>query len=583
MPIGNLGRNPNVNASIPPAPPLPSQTDGAKGGSQLISSTGPLGSRALFTPVRGSVADSVDNRASSDVPGLPVNPMRLAASEITLNDGFEVLHDHGPLDTLNRQIGSSVFHVETQEDGKHIAVGQRNGVETTVVLSDQEYASLQAIDANGKGKFVFTGGRGGSGHAMVTVASDITEARQRILELLEPKGTGESKGAGESKGTGESKGAGESKELNSGAGSTTETQTSTSSSTSTSSLRSDPKLWLALGTITAGLVGLAATGISQALALTPEPDDPTTSDPDAAASTAEAAAKDQLTKEAFQDPNNQKVNIDENGNAIPSGELKDDVVAQIAEQAKAAGEQAKQEAIESNAQVQKRYDDQQAKRQEELKVSSGAGYGLSGALILGGGIGAVVTAALHRKNQPVENKTTTTTTTTTTSAGAGAGAGTGTVENKAENKTTNDTSVQGAQGNADTSGPEGGTASSRRNSVTSTSSDTSSTDTVVNPYADVNVSVNDSQISGRNSEVPVQNEGGANSVIYSTVQHRPQDAPDRGTRLLGNPGAGIQQAYKQLSLSGGLRHGMGGLTGGSDSAPSASNNPPPLPGSNRFV
>ncbi len=99
---------------------------------------------------------------------------------------------------------------------------------------------------------------------------------------------------------------------------------------------------------------MAATGIAQAVALTPEPDDPITTDPDAAANTAEAAAKDQLTKEAFQNPDNQKVNIDENGNAIPSGELKDDVVAQIAEQAKAAGEQARQEAIESNSQAQQK-------------------------------------------------------------------------------------------------------------------------------------------------------------------------------------------------------------------------------------
>lgn len=40
MPIGNLGHNPNVNNSIPPAPPLPSQTDGAGGRGQLINSTG---------------------------------------------------------------------------------------------------------------------------------------------------------------------------------------------------------------------------------------------------------------------------------------------------------------------------------------------------------------------------------------------------------------------------------------------------------------------------------------------------------------------------------------------------------------
>lgn len=140
------------------------------------------------------------------------------------------------------------------------------------------------------------------------------------------------------------------RESNSGAENTTETQTSTS----TSSLRSDPKLWLALGTVATGLIGLAATGIVQALALTPEPDSPTTTDPDAAASATETATRDQLTKEAFQNPDNQKVNIDELGNAIPSGVLKDDVVANIEEQAKAAGEEAKQQAIENNAQAQKK-------------------------------------------------------------------------------------------------------------------------------------------------------------------------------------------------------------------------------------
>ncbi|OVD14018.1 Tir N-terminal domain-containing protein, partial [Escherichia coli] len=74
MPIGNLGHNPNVNNSILPAPPLPSQTDGAGARGQLINSTGPLGSRALFTPVRNSRADSGDN-LSMGFPGLPVIPM----------------------------------------------------------------------------------------------------------------------------------------------------------------------------------------------------------------------------------------------------------------------------------------------------------------------------------------------------------------------------------------------------------------------------------------------------------------------------------------------------------------------------
>ncbi|EPV3180275.1 type III secretion system LEE translocated intimin receptor Tir [Escherichia coli] len=546
MPIGNLGHNPNVNNSIPPAPPLPSQTDGARGSQgQPISSSGALGSRLLFTPIRDSVADAIDAR-SSDVPGLPVHPMRLAASEISLHGGLEVLHDQGGLDTLNKAIGSTVFRVEIQEDGTPVAIGQKGGVETTVALSEQELASLQALDPDGKNKFVFTGGRGGAGHAMVTVASDISEARQRIIDKLEPK---------------------DSRTSNSGGVNSAETQTSsTSSSSSTSTLRSDPKLWLSLGSIAAGLIGMAATGIAQAVALTPEPDDPTSTDPDAAASTAEAATKDQLTKEAFQNPDNQKVNIDENGNAIPSGELKDDVVEQIAEQAKAAGEQARQEAIESNSQAQKRYDEQHARRQEELSTSSGAGYGLSGALILGGGIGLGVTTLLHRRNQPVEQTSTTTTTHTTHTA--------------AENKPADNTP---ASGNSETSGSEEPTAS-RRNAETgstasATPSDTSSIDTVDNPYADV----------GRASRQELPEEhiydqvAGDLEPIYANIQHGAGDVPDGGARLMGSPGAGIQSVYALLSQSGGLQHGLGGLTGSGDSSAANNSNNPPVPGSNRFV
>ncbi|EFJ9333421.1 type III secretion system LEE translocated intimin receptor Tir [Escherichia coli] len=549
MPIGNLGHNPNVNNSIPPAPPLPSQTDGARGSQgQPISSSGALGSRLLFTPIRDSVADAIDAR-SSDVPGLPVHPMLLAASEISLHGGLEVLHDQGGLDTLNKAIGSTVFRVEIQEDGTPVAIGQKGGVETTVALSEQELASLQALDPDGKNKFVFTGGRGGAGHAMVTVASDISEARQRIIDKLEPK---------------------DSRTSNSGGVNSAETQTSsTSSSSSTSTLRSDPKLWLSLGSIAAGLIGMAATGIAQAVALTPEPDDPTSTDPDAAASTAEAATKDQLTKEAFQNPDNQKVNIDENGNAIPSGELKDDVVEQIAEQAKAAGEQARQEAIESNSQAQKRYDEQHARRQEELSTSSGAGYGLSGALILGGGIGLGVTTLLHRRNQPVEQTSTTTTTHTTH-----------TTHTAAENKPADNTP---ASGNSETSGSEEPTAS-RRNAETgstasATPSDTSSIDTVDNPYADV----------GRASRQELPEEhiydqvAGDLEPIYAKIQHGAGDVPDGGARLMGSPGAGIQSVYALLSQSGGLQHGLGGLTGSGDSSAANNSNNPPVPGSNRFV
>ncbi|EOO3512741.1 Tir C-terminal domain-containing protein, partial [Escherichia coli] len=185
----------------------------------------------------------------------------------------------------------------------------------------------------------------------------------------------------------------------------------------------------------------------------------------------------------------------------------------------------------------------------------------------GGGIGVAVTAALHRKNQPVEQ--TTTTTTTTTSAR--------TVENKPANNTP-------AQGNVDTPGSED-TMESRRSSMASTSStffDTSSIGTVQNPYADVKTSLHDSQVPTSNSNTSVQNMGNTDSVVYSTIQHPPRDTTDNGARLLGNPSAGIQSTYARLALSGGLRHDMGGLTGGSNSAVNTSNNPP-APGSHRFV
>ncbi len=70
------------------------------------------------------MADSVDSR---DIPGLPTNPSRLAeaTSETCLLGGFEVLHDKGPLDILNTQIGPSAFRVEAQADGTHAAIGEK--------------------------------------------------------------------------------------------------------------------------------------------------------------------------------------------------------------------------------------------------------------------------------------------------------------------------------------------------------------------------------------------------------------------------------------------------------------------------
>ncbi|EHW1227061.1 type III secretion system LEE translocated intimin receptor Tir [Escherichia coli] len=550
MPIGNLGNNVNSNHLIPPAPPLPSsQTDGAvRGGTgHLISSTGALGSRSLFSPLRNSMADSVDSR---DIPGLPVPPSLLAAtSETCLHGGFEVLHDKGPLDTLNKQIGASAFRIEQQSDGSYAAIGEKKGVEVSVTLSSQELSSLRAIDIEGKGRFVFTGGRGGSGHSMVTAASDIADARVRIMAKLDPNNHGGNQARDVDT---RSVGVGSASGIDDGVVSETHT------STTTSSVRSDPKFWVSVGAIAAGLAGLAATGIAQALALTPEPDEPTTTDPDQAANAAESATKDQLTQEAFKNPENQKVNIDANGNAIPSGELKDDIVAQIAEQAKEAGEVARQQAVESNAQAQQRYDDLHARRQEELQLSSGIGYGLSSALIVAGGIGAGVTTALHRRNQPAEQTTTTTThTVVQQQTGGNTPAQGGTDATRAEDASLNRRDSQG--------------------SVASTHWSDSSSE-VVNPYAEVGEPRN--SLSTRQQEDHIYDEVAADPV-YSVIQNFSRNAPVTG-RLMGSPEQGIQSTYALLASSAGLRLGMGGLTGSGESAVNTAN-AAPTPGPVRFV
>ncbi|HAI9865016.1 TPA: translocated intimin receptor Tir [Escherichia coli] len=550
MPIGNLGNNVNSNHLIPPAPPLPSsQTDGAvRGGTgHLISSTGALGSRSLFSPLRNSMADSVDSR---DIPGLPVPPSLLAAtSETCLHGGFEVLHDKGPLDTLNQQIGASAFRIEQQSDGSYAAIGEKKGVEVSVTLSSQELSSLRAIDIEGKDRFVFTGGRGGSGHSMVTAASDIADARVRIMAKLDPNNHGGNQARDVDT---RSVGVGSASGIDDGVVSETHT------STTTSSVRSDPKFWVSVGAIAAGLAGLAATGIAQALALTPEPDDPATTDPDQAANAAESATKDQLTQEAFKNPENQKVNIDANGNAIPSGELKDDIVEQIAQQAKEAGEVARQQAVESNAQAQQRYDDQHARRQEELQLSSGIGYGLSSALIVAGGIGAGVTTALHRRNQPAEQTTTTTThTVVQQQTGGNTPAQGGTDATRAEDASLNRRDSQG--------------------SVASTHRSDSSSE-VVNPYAEVGEPRN--SLSTRQQEEHIYDEVAADPV-YSVIQNFSRNAPVTG-RLMGSPGQGIQSTYALLASSAGLRLGMGGLTGSGESAVNTAN-AAPTPGPVRFV
>lgn len=169
----------------------------------------------------------------------------------------------------------------------------------------------------------------------------------------------------------------------------------------------------------------------------------------------------------------------------------------------------RQQALESNAQAKQRYDDQHARRQEELQLSSGIGYGLSSALIVGGGIGVGVTTALNRRNQPVEQTTTTTHTVVQQQTGGNTPAQGGTDATRAEDTSLNRRDSQG--------------------SVASTHwSDSSSG--VVNPYAEVGEPRN--SLSTRQQEEHIYDEVAADPG-YSVIQNFSRNAPVTG-RLMGS-------------------------------------------------
>lgn len=377
--------NGNSPAATPLAPPLQnantassSQTENGQGQpSQPIASSGALAQRSTLTPL----APAPDASAGGNIPHLPHSPRNFTLpGDLTLNGSMEILNDWSSLNLLHNDIGAKVFRVEKSSDGTVHAIGEKNGDSFDRILTPDEVRGLDEI-GNGNDRFVFSGHRGGAGHVMVSPASDIGMNREAIVRKVVTNNTMEMG---------------------------TDAMPLPESSGSGTPLKSDPKLWISLGTIAAGLVGLAVTGIVQATALTPEPEDPQNVDPDAAAATAEKAANDALTKEAFQDPDKQKVEIDDSGNAKPSGILKDDVKAEIEQKAKEAGEAAKAKAIEDNAEAQKNYTEQKEKHDREMLLSSGIGYGISSALTVGGVAGLGATVALHRRDndglQPAPNE-----------------------------------------------------------------------------------------------------------------------------------------------------------------------------------
>ncbi|MDA6076756.1 hypothetical protein O0544_10155 [Edwardsiella anguillarum] len=123
--------------------------------------------------------------------------------------------------------------------------------------------------------------------------------------------------------------------------------------------------------------------MSQAFAITPAPDDALMVDPNQAQQDAVTNTRNELTSEALKDPANQKVEVDEMGNQRPTGILLDNVAAEIEVKALEAGEAAKQQAITDNVAAQERHDTQQEKRDKELAISGGAGYGA--AALIGAG------------------------------------------------------------------------------------------------------------------------------------------------------------------------------------------------------
>lgn len=392
--------NGNNPAAIPVAPPLPNSNsasslhNGAGHGQpqQTITSSGALNQRSTLTPLSPVPGTS---SSTGNVSHLPSSPRNLTLpSTVTLHNELEVTNDWSSLNLLHKDIGSRGFRVEKSSDGTVHAIGEKDGTSFDRILSPEEVEGLAAI-GSGNDRFVFSGNRGGAGHVMVTAASDFGLAREAIVKKLDRQHTTDA-------GTDPIPSHNSSGAMEIG----TDAQPLPESS---SPLKSDPKLWGSLGVITAGLVSLAVTAIVQATALTPAPEEPQDTDPDAAAANAEKAARDQLTQEAYKDPNNQTVIIDQNGNAMPSGDLKDDVLAAIEQQAKAAGEEAKAKAIEDNATAQRNYTEQKEKHDREMLLSSGIGYGISSALILGGTAGLGTTIALHHRNNngaeqpPIEN------------------------------------------------------------------------------------------------------------------------------------------------------------------------------------
>lgn len=396
MPIIN-GNNP---AAIPVAPPLTNSNsasslrngDGHGQPQQTISSSGALSQRSTLTPLSPAAGTS---SGAGNVSHLPSSPRVLTLpSTLSLHNELEVANDYSALNLLHKDIGSNGFRVERSSDGTVHAIGEKEGFSFDRVLSPEEVLGLEAI-GSGNDRYVFSGNRGGAGHVMVTAASDFALARDAIVKRMDRQNTIDT-------GTDAMPFHNSSHAMEIG----TDAQPLPEPS---SPLKSDPKLWVSLGVIAAGLVGLAVTGIVQATALTPAPEEPQNTDPDAAAANAEKATSDQLTQEAFKDPNNQKVEIDENGNSKPSGVLKDDVLAAIEQQSKAAGEEAKAKAIEDNATAQKNYTEQKEKHDHEMLLSSGIGYGISSGLMLGGTAGLGATIALHHRNNngaeqtPIEN------------------------------------------------------------------------------------------------------------------------------------------------------------------------------------
>ncbi|BET82095.1 Translocated intimin receptor Tir [Edwardsiella anguillarum] len=427
----------------------------SESGTQNTANLGRLGDRAIAVNADSSARDGgqLPGLPSSPValqPSRGSDPVYRHTNVYTAQDSFEAIKGMS-LNMLFERVGNATFSRRTTPEGNVEAVSTRGQHEMAVLLPQDEQYALNSLSPDPEANFVFIGGS--RSHPLVSLAGESSEVISVRQTLERGQGLSDRPGGVSPLDSSLFRGqlehslgnrTGVDREMTGGTGflhsshselgATGQTDMRGSATTQALAGQADTinqgpqidggerlrelthpqlveinnyiavnppamsrsHLYVALGTAAAvGLTALA-TGLSQAFAITPAPDDALVVDPNQAQQDAVTNTRNELTSEALKDPANQKVEVDEMGNQRPTGILLDNVAAEIEVKAQEAGEAAKQQAITDNAVAQERHDTQQEKRDKELAISGGAGYGAA-ALIGAGGFTAA--GVLYRRNK----------------------------------------------------------------------------------------------------------------------------------------------------------------------------------------